>query len=62
MTVSDRTREQLSDPQPRQLFMGRFGVLAFLSIAQTTVMGGNLLFFAGAFMLTLDSRHSCSRS
>ena len=44
-TVSDRTREQLSDPQPRQLFMGRFGVLAFLSLAQTTVMGlGNLLF------------------
>ena len=44
-TVSDRTREELSDPQPRQLFMGRFGVLAFLSLAQTTVMGlGNLLF------------------
>ena len=44
-TVSERTREQLDDPQPRQLFMGRFGVLAFLSLAQTTVMGlGNLLF------------------
>ena len=43
--VSERTREQLDDPQPRQLFMGRFGVLAFLSLAQTTVMGlGNLLF------------------
>ena len=44
-TVSERTREQLDDPHPRQLFMGRFGVLAFLSLAQTTVMGlGNLLF------------------
>ena len=44
-TVSERTREQLDDPKPRQLFMGRFGVLAFLSLAQTTVMGlGNLLF------------------
>ncbi|WP_101722398.1 YhgE/Pip domain-containing protein [Eggerthella timonensis] len=44
-TVSERTCEQLDDPKPRQLFMGRFGVLAFLSLAQTTVMGlGNLLF------------------
>lgn len=44
-SVSDRTRQQLRDPKPRQLFMGRFGVLAFLSLAQTTVMGlGNLLF------------------
>ena len=44
-TVSARTRDELRDPKPRQLFMGRFGVMAFLSLAQTTVMGlGNLLF------------------
>ena len=44
-TVGPRTRAELSDPKPRQLFMGRFGVMAFLSLAQTTVMGlGNLLF------------------
>lgn len=44
-TVSERTRKQLTDPKPRQLFLGRFGVMAFLSLAQTTVMGlGNLLF------------------
>ena len=44
-TVSERTRKQLADPKPRELFLGRFGVMAFLSLAQTTVMGlGNLLF------------------
>ena len=44
-TVPGRVRAQLADPQPRQLFFGRFGVMAFLSLAQTTVMGlGNLLF------------------
>ena len=44
-TVPVRVRAQLADPQPRQLFFGRFGVMAFLSLAQTTVMGlGNLLF------------------
>ena len=44
-TVPGRVRAQLVDPQPRQLFFGRFGVMAFLSLAQTTVMGlGNLLF------------------
>ena len=44
-TVPGWVRAQLVDPQPRQLFFGRFGVMAFLSLAQTTVMGlGNLLF------------------
>ena len=44
-TGPGRVRAQLVDPQPRQLFFGRFGVMAFLSLAQTTVMGlGNLLF------------------
>ena len=44
-TVSARTREALHDPKPRELFLGRFGVMAVLSLAQTTLMGlGNLLF------------------
>ncbi len=35
----------LTSPKPRQLFFGRFGVMAALSLAQTTVMAlGNLLF------------------
>lgn len=43
--VSQRVRESLDDPRPRQLFLGRFGIMAFLSLLQTTVMGlGNLLF------------------
>ena len=44
-TVSERAREELADPKPHQLFLGRFGLMAFLSLAQTTLMGlGNLLF------------------
>ncbi|WP_346685861.1 YhgE/Pip domain-containing protein [Enteroscipio rubneri] len=43
--VSQRVREGLDDPRPRELFLGRFGIMAFLSLLQTTVMGlGNLLF------------------
>lgn len=43
--VSDKTRALLSDPRPRELFLGHFGVMAFLSLAQTTLMGlGNMLF------------------
>ncbi|NGM17120.1 YhgE/Pip domain-containing protein [Eggerthellaceae bacterium zg-893] len=38
-------RRELADPKPYQLYLGRFGVMAFLSLLQTTVMGlGNLLF------------------
>lgn len=44
-TVSERAREGLRDPKPRQLFLGRFGIMAFVSLAQTTLMGlGNMLF------------------
>ncbi len=44
-TVSERAREALRDPKPRQLFLGRFGIMAFVSLAQTTLMGlGNMLF------------------
>lgn len=44
-TVSERVRENLQDPKPRQLFLGRFGIMAFISLAQTTLMGlGNMLF------------------
>ncbi len=44
-TVSARDQADLRDPKPRQLFLGRFGVMALLSLAQTTLMGlGNLFF------------------
>ncbi|MDO4290994.1 MAG: YhgE/Pip family protein, partial [Eggerthellaceae bacterium] len=44
-TVSARAQEKLRDPKPRELFLGRFGVVALLSLAQTTLMGlGNMLF------------------
>lgn len=44
-SVSPRTAELLENPKPRELFLGHFGVMALMSLAQTTVMGlGNLLF------------------
>lgn len=44
-TVSGRAREGLADPKPHELFLGRFGVMSFISLAQTTLMGlGNMLF------------------
>lgn len=44
-TISLRVRETLCDPKPRELFLGHFGVIALLSLAQTTLMGlGNMLF------------------
>ena len=46
-TVSARARADLgvSDPTPHALFLGRFGVMAFLSLAQTTLAAlGTLLF------------------
>jgi putative membrane protein len=44
-TVSPRGRENLVNPKPRQLFFGRFGVVAVLSLLQSTLMGlGNMLF------------------
>ena len=44
-TVSSRGGENLVNPKPRQLFFGRFGVVAVLSLLQSTLMGlGNMLF------------------
>lgn len=45
-TVSEQVRRTcMRDPKPRQLFLGHFGVMAFISLLQTTVMGlGNMLF------------------
>lgn len=44
-TVSSRAIGKLEDPKPRELFLGRFGVIALISLAQTTVMAlGNILF------------------
>lgn len=45
--VSERkqARAGLVNAKPRQLFFGRFGIVAFLSLCQTTVMGlGNMFF------------------
>ncbi len=43
--VSDRAARKLTNPKPHQLFLGRFGVLATISFAQSTVMGlGNIFF------------------
>lgn len=37
--------QELDDPSPRQMFVGRFGVVALISLAQSTFMSlGNLLF------------------
>ena len=46
-TVSSREIEEakLVNVKPRQLFLGRFGAMALISLAQTTLMGlGNMLF------------------
>ena len=37
--VSARGREELRNPKPRQLYVGRFGVVALLSLMQTTLLG-----------------------
>lgn len=43
--LSRKQEAGLVNPKPRQLFLGRFLTLAFLSLAQTTVMGlGNIFF------------------
>jgi len=43
--VSQKGREGLRDPKPRQLYFGRFGVVALISLAQSTLMAlGNMLF------------------
>lgn len=43
--VSQRGREQLRNPKPHQLYFGRFGVVALLSLMQTTLLAlGNMFF------------------
>lgn len=43
--VSPRAQRRLKDPTYAQLFLGRFGICAFLSLAQTTLLGiGNMWF------------------
>lgn len=44
-SVSKRALRKIPDPKPYQTFLGRFGVMGTVSLAQSTVMGlGNLLF------------------
>lgn len=44
-TVSNRAQSKLHDPKPRQMLLGRFGCMACISLAQTTLMGVGNLFF-----------------
>ncbi len=45
VNVSNKAKDQLENVRPRQLFLGRFGVFAVLSLCQSTVMAlGNMLF------------------
>lgn len=44
-TVSRKTRKQLGDPKPHQLFLGHYGVFGLISLMQSTFsLGGSLLF------------------
>lgn len=45
--VSKGAQRELVDPKPRQLFLGRFGIFALASLAQTTVMALGNMFFLG---------------
>ena len=45
--VSKDAQRELVDPKPRQLFLGRFGIFALASLAQTTVMALGNMFFLG---------------
>lgn len=43
--VSPRAQSSLRNPKPHELFLGRFGVVALISLLQTTLMGlGNMFF------------------
>lgn len=43
--ASERAAAKLDHPKPRELFLGHFGVMLFLSLSQTTLMGlGNIWF------------------
>ncbi|WP_165253108.1 YhgE/Pip domain-containing protein [Adlercreutzia sp. ZJ304] len=43
--VSNIAQHKLKDPKPRQMLVGRFGCMACLSLAQTTLMGVGNIFF-----------------
>ena len=43
--VSRRGREQLCNPKPRQLYIGHFGAVAIVSLAQTTLLALGCMFF-----------------
>ena len=43
--VSRRGRERLRNPKPRHLYFGRFGVVALLSLAQTTLLALGCMLF-----------------
>ncbi len=47
MSVRKQAAAGLVNAQPRQLFLGRFGIVAFLSLCQTTLMGLGNMFFLG---------------
>ena len=47
VTVSRKAREDLTNPKLHQLFLGRFGIFAFLSFLQTTVLAVGNMFFLG---------------
>jgi len=47
VNVSEEEKKGLSNPKPRQLFLGRFGVFAVMSLAQSTVMALGNMFFLG---------------
>ncbi|WP_251211914.1 YhgE/Pip domain-containing protein [Adlercreutzia murintestinalis] len=50
--VSNRAQGTLRNPKPRQMLIGRFGCMAVISLAQTTLMGlGNL------FLLQVQAVH-----
>ena len=42
--VSQRGMEELRNPKPRQLYLGRFGVVGLLSLMQTTLLGLGSMF------------------
>ena len=45
VSVSDTLKQKLKNPKPSELYFGRFGIFAFLSMAQaTTVCLGNVFF------------------
>ena len=47
MSARKQKAAGLVNAKPRQLFLGRFGVVAFLSLCQTTIMGLGNMFFLG---------------